>query len=287
MSIARAIKGTISQTPRQDRASPVRKYLTRGLKRILPISVAVLLFPTPLLIYICCGLADLLRNKSVNRAMLVRYFTGNGIFTWLLSPFNLFMDLLTLPYWNRGVYDLADLPKPYQDEINSVIDAATKSNVVEELGKRLGDEKRGMFFFKWYGKNLRGSVDFPAFHQPYKYICTIGVSVFNKKQSTGEHFGPLRITLRVLYNLTKNDDPNVYIKVGDRKHQWKTNKLFIFDDTLQHQSCNESNAVRYCMFVDILRPSPVPELLRIILSVVRLISLRFNQAFYKNWTFIK
>jgi len=218
---------------------------------------------------------------------LDRYFAGNGIFTWLLSPFNLLMDVLAFPFRNRGVYQLTDLPGPYQDEIRSVIDAAYKRNIVGELAAKLQGQDRGMIFLKWYGKNVQTSLDIPEFHQPYRYIRTIGVSIFNKRQSTGKHFGPLRVTLRVLYNLNPIDDSNVYIKVGNRTHYWRDNQLFIFDDTLQHKSCNESAAVRYCLFVDILRPTLFPRMTSAILSTIRQVIARFNFLFYKHWTFIK
>jgi hypothetical protein len=58
-----------------------------------------------------------------------------------------------------------------------------------------------MIFFKWYGKNIDNFYSVPEFHKDYKYIRTIGISVFNKKESTDEHYGPLRTTLRVLYNI--------------------------------------------------------------------------------------
>jgi beta-hydroxylase len=113
------------------------------------------------------------------------------------------------------------------------------------------------------------------------------VSIFNKRQSTGEHFGPLRVTLRVLYNINDIDNKNVYIKVGDKTHYWQENKLFIFDDTLQHQSCNESDAMRYCLFVDILRPSPFPWLMSGVLTGIRLMMAPLRAIFYKHWTVIK
>ncbi len=144
-----------------------------------------------------------------------------------------------------------------------------------------------MFFFKWYGRNMPASIDVPEFHRHYNYIRTVGVSVFNKKQSTGKHFGPLRLTLRVLYNINTIEDKNVYIKVGGKTHRWCENKLFIFDDTLQHQSCNESDAVRYCLFVDILRPSLFSGLSSRMLSCVRLAVSRFHAVFYRHWTFIR
>ena len=70
--------------------------------------------------------------------MIRRYFLGNGILTWLLSPFNIVMDLLSLPYINKGVYQLADLPSAYQEEVKRLIDTAQRENLVrrlEEQGK--------------------------------------------------------------------------------------------------------------------------------------------------------
>lgn len=263
------------------------KIARKALKRIVPFGLTLFFIPKILAFYLCCGLVDVLRNRRRTVSTLNRYFAGNGLCTWLLSPFNLLMDVLSLPFRNKGIYKLGDLPQPYQEEIKSIIAAAHESRLVERLEEKLGDQKRGMIFFKWYGRNIQTSVDVPEFHRPYKFIRTIGVSIFNKKQSTGKHYGPLRVTLRVLYNINTIDSQDVYIKVGNHTHFWNEDKLFIFDDTLQHQSCNESEAVRYCMFVDILRPSVFPRLTSAILSCVRLVIARFNSAFYQNWTFIK
>ena len=168
-----------------------------------------------------------------------------------------------------------------------MIGAARQNNLVEKLEAKLEGKKRGMIFFKWYGKNIETSVDVPEFHRKFKYIRTIGVSIFNTRQSTGKHFGPLRVTLRVLYNINDINSPDVYVKVGNQTNRWRDQKLFIFDDTLQHQSCNQSEEVRYCMFVDILRPSLCPWLMSGILSALRMVISRFNALFYKNWAFIK
>jgi beta-hydroxylase len=269
------------------RRAPALKFTKKAFKRVVPLSLGIYLIPKILVFYFCCGLVDVLRNKTRNLATLDRYFAGNGIFTWLLSPFNLLMDVLALPFRNKGIYELTDLPEPYQDEIRAVVDAAHRRNIVGELQAKVNDQQRGMMFFKWYGKNLRTSIEVPEFHEQYRYIRTIGVSIFNKKQSTGMHFGPLRVTLRVLYNINTIHDKNVYIQVGNRINYWQENKLFIFDDTLQHQSCNESNAVRYCLFVDILRPSLLSGATSAILSCVRLVIARFNFIFYQKWTFIR
>ncbi|HEX4589104.1 MAG TPA: aspartyl/asparaginyl beta-hydroxylase domain-containing protein [Gemmataceae bacterium] len=268
------------------RVNPAR-LAKKAAKRIIPVGLAAYFIPVTLATYVGIGLLDVLRNQRRTISTIDRYFAGNGIFTWLLAPFNLLMDLLALPYRNKGIYKLTDLPPDYRDEINALIAAAHESDLVAKLDAKLGDKKRGMIFFKWYGKNVQTSVEVPEFHRAYKYVRTIGVSIFNTRQSTGKHFGPLRVTLRVLYNINPIQSPDAYIKVGHRIHRWRDDRLFIFDDTLQHQSCNQSDEVRYCLFVDILRPSKMPRVMDAILSGVRTLISRFNAAFYKHWSFIK
>jgi hypothetical protein len=255
---------------------PSRRLVKKAFKRVVPLAVGVYFVPYALAAYFALGLIDFLRTPGRNLAGFDRYFFGNGVFTWLLAPFNLLMDVLTFPFRNRGVYRLEDLPQGYRDELTAIFEAAHRS-----------DTKRAMIFFKWYGKNVETSVEMPEYHRPFKFVRTIGVSIFNTRQSTGRHFGPLRITLRVLYNVNDIDSPDVFIEVGNRVHRWRDGKLFIFDDTLQHQSCNQSDEARYCLFIDILRPSYVPRVLDAVLGCVRFAMARFNAMFYKHWTFIK
>lgn len=276
-----------ANTSKSERNQRFLRAFKKAFKRIVPPLLALYFIPWIFLTYLALGFVDVLRNSPRTIKTMDQYFAGNGVFTWLLSPFNLLMDLFCVPFWNRGIYRLQDLPEGYQSEIQTLIDAAADRNLVGLLESKMQEKKRGMIFFKWYGTNIPGSVDMPEYHQPFKYIRTIGVSIFNKKQSTGEHFGPLRVTLRVLYNINDIDNKNVYIKVGDKTHYWQDNKLFIFDDTLQHQSCNESDAMRYCLFVDILRPSPFPWLMSGVLTGIRLVMAPVRAIFYKHWTVIK
>jgi aspartyl/asparaginyl beta-hydroxylase (cupin superfamily) len=272
---------------KSERNRRILRFIKKTCKRVIPLALAVYFIPWVLITYVVFGLLDVMRNSQRTLRTLDRYFAGNGVFTWLLSPFNLLLDLFCLPYWNRGIYRMQDLPASYQSEIQTLIDAAANRNLVGMLESKMKEKKRGMIFFKWYGNNVEASVDMPEYHQPFKYIRTIGVSIFNKKQSTGEHFGPLRVTLRVLYNINDIDNRNVFIRVGNQTHYWQENKLFIFDDTLQHQSCNESDAMRYCLFIDILRPSPWPWLMSGILTSIRMAMSPLKAIFYKHWTFIK
>src|SRR5262249_17600808 len=123
---------TSTVLPRRARFSWARslRYATRAVKRIVPVAVALYFVPAGFAVYFGLGLLDFLRNKRRSLSSFDRYFAGNGLFTWLLSPFNLLMDVLTLPYRNRGIYQLSDLPAPYQAEIQAIIEAARRNDLV-------------------------------------------------------------------------------------------------------------------------------------------------------------
>lgn len=88
----------------------------------------------------------------------------------------------------------------------------------------------------------------------------------------------------MLYNLNDLNDHSAYIVVGDQTNYWRDNKLFIFDDTLLHQSFNETEQTRYCMFVDIVRPSPFPRLMGAAVTLVGLVCRSVHPRFYHPWT---
>ena len=121
------------------------------------------------------------------------------------------------------------------------------------------------------------------FNNDYKYIKTIGVSLFRQKTSTSRHFGPLRITYRILYNFNKLKKEGSYIEADGRINKWKYDPLFIFDDTLIHQSFNEEDNLRYCAFIDIIRPSHFDNIMKSILSGVGFLLKKTRSIFYKNW----
>jgi len=244
-------------------------------------------FPKIALFYAVCGAYDVSRNPGLNLTTLRRYFIGNGFPTWLLSPFNTLLDLLSLPYINKGVYRLEDLPLEYQDEVKRLIQAANEANLVAQLEEAAKEYPRTMVFFRWYGVDKKTFLNVPAFHQPWKYIQTIGVSVFNKKVSTSKHFGFMRASLRVLYNLNDMKDDSAYIVVGDKTSYWRENKLFIFDDTLLHESVNQTDQTRYCLFVDMVRPTRFPGIMRGVISGIRWLTQSFKFIYYQNWKLIE
>jgi len=275
-----------SLTGRQLFARIWKYSLRRVLFPICVLAPFAYFFPRLAIFYALCGAYDACRNRPVNAETLRRYFIGNGWGTWVLSPINILLDLLSLPYINKGVYRLADLPPAYQDEVTRVIRVANDADLVRQLEERSKENQRTMFFFRWYGANTNTSPNVPAFHQPWKYVQTIGVSIFNRRISTSKHFGYLRASLRVLYNLNDMKDDSAYIVVGDTTSFWRDNKLFIFDDTLLHLSANDTEQPRYCLFVDIVRPTLFPHLMAGVLTVVRYLTQSFKFIYYKNWKII-
>jgi hypothetical protein len=267
------------------------RFTKLAVRRVAAPIVGITLFayflPKTALLYAICGAYDVTRNRGLTLSTVRRYLFGNGFLTWVLSPLNALLDILSLPYVNRGVYALDDLPPAYQDEVKRLIQIAKDENLVAKLEEKVRENPRTMIFFRWYGANLDTFLDIPAFHQDWRYIQTIGVSVFNKKVSTSWHFGFTRASLRVLYNLNDITDRTAFIECNGAAHYWRHEKLYIFDDTLLHRSVNETTQTRYCLFVDIVRPTPFPAVMRFVISAVALLTKSFKFVYYKNWKVIE
>ncbi len=244
-------------------------------------------FPKIALFYALCGAYDVSRNTGLKLSTLRRYFIGNGFLIWMLSPINILLDLLSLPYVNKGVYRLEDLPPDYQDEVRRLIRVTDDAGLVGQVAERSKEHRRMMLFWRCYGINSKTIVNVPGFCEPWKYIETIGLSVFNKKITTSPHFGWLRPTLRVLYNVNDIKDASAYITVGNTTSYWRDNKLFIFDDTLLHLSANETDQLRYCMFVDILRPSPFPRVMAAVVALEGYLNTKLKLIKLSGWTLVE
>lgn len=258
----------------------------RTIKLILKIAgLATLAYFLPffMLFYITCGLYDVSRNRPLNRKVIYNYFFSKGWLIWTAAPLNILLDLVSLPYVNKGVYKLEDLPEAYQSEIKKLISITEDKNLESLLDESTKGVSRAMIYFKWYLKNIENDYNIPEFHDEYKYITTIGVSVFNKKSSTAAHFGPFRASLRVLYNVNNIVGREAYIDTQNVRNYWSENKLFIFDDTLYHQSFNKTDHPRHCLFVDIIRPTYLPKTMRAIVRLMSLIFLSVNSVFIQNW----
>ena len=159
---------TVTEIPKsRELGTRIRKYFVRRV--LFPLGVLApfaYFFPKIALFYAICGAYDVGRNQGLNFSTLRRYFIGNGFLTWVLSPFNTLLDLLSLPYINKGVYRMEDLPPVYQDEVKRLMQIAKEEDLVARLEERAKEFPRTMVLFRWYGANVETFLDIPAFHQP-------------------------------------------------------------------------------------------------------------------------
>lgn len=266
---------------------PGTKRARRLLLFVVIVAAALYVIPIVTLIFLACGALDVGRHRKITYELLEKYFMGNGVGTWLLSPLNLLADLLSYP--NKGKYALADLPPGHRAEIEACVRAFVDNRdaLKAHIASTIGQNKRCMLTFKWYNTAQTTDLTIPAFRKDYRYIKTIAVSVFNTRERTSWHFGPLRLTFRVLYNLDPIDSRDVYIEVDDTVHYWKDDPLFIFDDTMFHRSINDVEHVRYCLFMDIVRPNHAENLFRLAVQATSIAAGSFKRVFYKNWSFVR
>jgi beta-hydroxylase len=248
---------------------------------------ALYFLPVPTLVMIVCGVIDVRRHRKVRAELVEKYFLGNGIFTWMLSPLNLVADALSPR--NRITYRLEDMPASHRREIEECVQGFIDNGdrIKAHVAGMLEQNKRCMLTFRWFNATQTTALRIPVFEREYRYIKTIAVSVFNERERTSWHFGPLRLTFRVLYNLEPVNDPDVYIQVDDRVHRWMDNPLFIFDDTAFHRSINGVAEARYCLFMDIVRPNYSRVMFEAGVRMVSAASGSLKRLFYKNWAFIR
>jgi aspartyl/asparaginyl beta-hydroxylase (cupin superfamily) len=263
------------------------KRARRVVVAAVVLAPAIYFVPILTLFMIVCGAIDVRRHKKVTYELLEKYFLGNGLLTWMLSPLNLLADLLS--YRSRLIYRLEDMPADHRLEIETCVREFVDNGdrIKAHVAEALGQNKRCMLTFRWFNTTQVTALRIPAFERDYRFIKTIAVSVFNTRERTSWHFGPLRLTFRVLYNLEPVRSPDAYIEVDDRLHRWMDDPLFIFDDTAFHRSTNGVDQARYCLFMDIVRPNHSHVAFEAGVHTVSVISGSLKRLFYKNWSFIR
>lgn len=140
-----------------------------SLAWVLGVLLLIYCFPRSCLVFlllvVCCGVYDFLRNGLYDRDTIKKYFIGNGRNTWVLAPFNTLLDLLSSR--NRHVYTMNDLPPAWREDLQQVIDdaMARKDEIISYLDERMAEKKRGMLFFQWYGRPIETTLDIPQLRE--------------------------------------------------------------------------------------------------------------------------
>ena len=89
-------------------------------------------------------MTEVMGNARKSSEMFLKYFIGSGALTWLLSPLNILFDVLALPYWNKGVYQLEDLPLGHREELERLFEVFEKEKVVGRIEERREGKGREM-----------------------------------------------------------------------------------------------------------------------------------------------
>jgi hypothetical protein len=254
----------------------VNRDVYRTFRLALVLAVIALIYWPIVAVFVVTGIYDVARQNYKNKLQLARqYFLINGIFTWAFSPLNLIVDIISLPFINKQIYKLEDLPKIHQKEIRHILENCPKSQLIESVEKTGIETGRSMLLYKWYGFNVANKYTCDLFHEKYKTIQTIGVSTFAPNTSTSRHFGWLRAGIRVLINIDEDVEDGAYIEVNHQTHSWKDDgPLFIFDDTVLHQSLNKTDKKRHCLFIDVTRPSLLSAVLSGLIRFLGFISIK-------------
>lgn len=254
----------------------MRRDHFRILRLAFILSLLSLVYWPIVAVYLVAGIYDVFRQNHPDKLRLAgQYFLVNGVFTWIFSPINVIVDIISLPFINKQIYKLEELPTLHQKEIRRVMDDCPKSQLIESVEKAGIETGRSMLLYKWYGFNVQNKYECSLFHEKFKSIQTIGVSTFAERTNTSRHFGWLRAGIRVLINIDDDVEDGAYIEVNNRVHSWKTDgPLFIFDDTVLHQSFNETDKKRHCLFIDVTRPSLVPVVLAGFIRVLGFVSIK-------------
>ena len=267
-----------------------RKFIRRFIKRSI-VLVPIAYFNWPLVaIYFATGFYDVMRQKNKDKLFILgQYFYGNGTLAWIFSPLNTFIDIISLPFINKQIYTLDQLPKKHREEVETILNEVPKKELNNTLRALDSSSNRSMLFYKWYGFNVETNHPVELFHRKFKTVKTIGISSFNAQAKTDEHFGWLRAGIRVLINIDEDVHEGAYINVNNQKHVWKDDgPLFIFDDTVLHQSVNFTDQKRNVLFIDIRRPSPLPFISNSIFGIFGFISTKVpGFQSLSNWKVLK
>jgi aspartyl/asparaginyl beta-hydroxylase (cupin superfamily) len=251
------------------------------------IAPALYFAPIPTLVMLACGALDVSRHRKVTFELIEEYFSGRGVLTWLLSPVNLCSDLIARR--TARPVQLEDLSAECRREVEVCVAAFLENGARIRQGVQPHIENGGrvMLSFKWFNKALQQELRIPAFEQDFRYVKTIAVSAFANREKTSWHFGPQRLTLRILRTLDPVESDDVFIAVDDHVNYWRRHPLFIFDDTMYHQSVNNIDGVRYCLFMDVVRPNHFQAGFDAAIKAMSLLAGSFRALFYRNWSFLR
>lgn len=125
------------------------------------------------------------------------------------------------------------------------------------------DDKWKMFFLKAGNVRFkRNCQEFPETMRildSEKNVVSAYFSVIGPNKMLMPHNGPWCGVLRIHMGIQVPTDGKGCVLVVDQKeYRWQEGKAVVFDDTYEHFAVNMTNGYRIVLFLDYLRPLPMP-----------------------------
>jgi beta-hydroxylase len=126
------------------------------------------------------------------------------------------------------------------------------------------DDRWKTFFLYGYGFEAKLGTEMcprtAALMRDIPGMTTAMFSILSPRKHILDHRGPYKGVLRYHLGLiVPRDKEACRIRVGQDIRHWQEGKSMIFDDTFNHEVWNDTDETRVVLFVDVLRPLPVPE----------------------------
>jgi beta-hydroxylase len=126
------------------------------------------------------------------------------------------------------------------------------------------DDRWKTFFLYGYGFKAKLGVEMcprtAALMQEIPGMTTAMFSILSPGKHILDHRGPYKGVLRYHLGLiVPHEAEACRIRVGEDVRHWQEGKSMIFDDTFNHEVWNDTDQTRVVLFVDVLRPLPMPE----------------------------
>jgi beta-hydroxylase len=149
------------------------------------------------------------------------------------------------------------------DALLSRVDQIPAFHQVSSRQDDIADARWKTFFFKVYGHDVPESRALcPRTADALARIPRMSTAMFSILQPgkhIAAHHGPHKGVLRYHLGLrVPTTDGRCAIRVGEETRVWEEGKSLVFDDTFEHEAWNRSDAPRVVLFVDFLRPMPLP-----------------------------
>ncbi len=84
-------------------------------------------------------------------------------------------------------------------------------------------------------------------------LVTAAIYLLDAHSRILPHFGATSAVLRGHMGLIC--PPGCFLRVGEERRDWAESEFLIFDDTLEHEACNESSECRAILMFDFFHPS--------------------------------